>query len=362
MQMQSLREAIGDLEDRLWDIAYDSAEARLDQMMLAMAELSPDVQESRIKSMLDEREELRVEMDNRYDLDLDHPSMSTPPIEYCRIVTEIELLEDFIDFVDTEDFSEDEQSFDDMEDLSEDEQSNRTAIAMAFLEGLPIVPLRELADGDCNICMEPYVTGCGSNVVRLPCGHLFGSKCLSTWLSSGAATCPMCRAVVIKEQPNSQSAPPRPSRLAEWRGAADFLDYIDDLYSILEIEGENFPGQMVVIVDTAWGPEETGTARSIAQGIEELSFARMVLKMARLFFTAGERNAEAAAGLAALMGRLYENLREPMRMACCPALWTENGPPVSFLIDPAVVPFVEFALERLVQVEIEDCRRQILAE
>lgn len=37
--------------------------------------------------------------------------------------------------------------------------------------------VNELAeDGDCNICMAAYGTGCHSDVVRLPCGHLFGSQ------------------------------------------------------------------------------------------------------------------------------------------------------------------------------------------
>ena len=48
---------------------------------------------------------------------------------------------------------------------------------------------------ECNICLddlkEPVVT---------KCGHLYCWKCLSEWLTRGAADCPVCKAAVIESE------------------------------------------------------------------------------------------------------------------------------------------------------------------
>lgn len=70
--------------------------------------------------------------------------------------------------------------------------------------------------GKCPICTEDFTTT-GHQAVRLPCNHVFGQRCIETWLSPasawsgrdapeweglrfGANTCPMCRRVCFPEQ------------------------------------------------------------------------------------------------------------------------------------------------------------------
>lgn len=351
--MQGIRAAIDKLEQCIMDMAKDPASTHIDQLVAPLANMSRGAQRRRIRSYIDERGTRQVEMDNKFDLDLDHPSLFPPPIEYYRLGAEINLLEDHFTDVDY------------IDGRPRDARPNEIAPATAFLEGLPVVAINELAeDGGCAICMEPYVTGCGSDVVRLPCGHLFGSQCLSTWLSTEADTCPMCRAVLFEVPPDLYYTSsvldlddnPRPTlhpmRLAGGRDPVDFLDYLVDINILLKEQREQHPDQPMLILDTTWGPVEArGFRRAGRPRPEEQSFAEVVLKISKRFFTAGEPDEEIATALAALMGKLYESLREAIQIAGCPIVWAENGPPPSSLIDPAGIPLVEAALERLVQVE-----------
>ena len=54
-----------------------------------------------------------------------------------------------------------------------------------------------------------------------------------------------------------------------------------------------------------------------------------------------------------IMGQLYIRLREGMARTAMPVVWTENGPPLSLLLDPATIPLIETALERLVDIELQ---------
>ena len=71
-------------------------------------------------------------------------------------------------------------------------------MAEAFLRQLPRIPSYTLPkDALCPICVQPYenqTTDSGSfeRAICLPCNHIFGSECLSKWLSHGK-TCPLCR-------------------------------------------------------------------------------------------------------------------------------------------------------------------------
>ena len=73
-------------------------------------------------------------------------------------------------------------------------------MAKAFIRQLPRVPNNALPeDAYCPICVQPYenlTTDSGSfeKAVCLPChdSHIFGSDCLSEWLTHGK-TCPICR-------------------------------------------------------------------------------------------------------------------------------------------------------------------------
>ncbi|GJN33684.1 hypothetical protein PR202_gb22305 [Eleusine coracana subsp. coracana] len=48
------------------------------------------------------------------------------------------------------------------------------------------------AAADCRVCLARFEPE--SAVDKLPCGHLFHSDCLETWLRYDRATCPLCRA------------------------------------------------------------------------------------------------------------------------------------------------------------------------
>lgn len=52
----------------------------------------------------------------------------------------------------------------------------------------------------CSICLEPFEFSLLSEVpLRLPvCGHVFCDTCISTWITKGNNTCPMCRRYVLK--------------------------------------------------------------------------------------------------------------------------------------------------------------------
>lgn len=58
---------------------------------------------------------------------------------------------------------------------------------------------RSLVRGDhdckeCTICLDSFRPR--KHVRRLPCGHLFCSKCIEKWVSQHNAACPTCRAAL----------------------------------------------------------------------------------------------------------------------------------------------------------------------
>ena len=44
---------------------------------------------------------------------------------------------------------------------------------------------------DCPICKIPI--DAESQVVSTPCGHVFHSNCMETWIAQGKKNCPQCR-------------------------------------------------------------------------------------------------------------------------------------------------------------------------
>lgn len=77
----------------------------------------------------------------------------------------------------------------------------------AFINGLPRVSCADLPvdkiDRTCSICLQEYMVGReGEVALKLPCGHLFGARCLLTFFASqtsdtdyyrSSCNCPMCR-------------------------------------------------------------------------------------------------------------------------------------------------------------------------
>jgi hypothetical protein len=48
-------------------------------------------------------------------------------------------------------------------------------------------------DTECSICREDYENG--DRLAKLPCGHKFHSKCVTSWINR-TQSCPMCREIV----------------------------------------------------------------------------------------------------------------------------------------------------------------------
>lgn len=81
--------------------------------------------------------------------------------------------------------------------------------SLSRLLQVPNVSIQPGSTERCDICL----TDCGTPLngtedgelaVRLPCSHIFGSKCIATWLCpNGAAnnSCPMCRRELFPKQP-----------------------------------------------------------------------------------------------------------------------------------------------------------------
>lgn len=76
---------------------------------------------------------------------------------------------------------------------------------LEVLNALPLVPTSSLEPEDriCWMCWEPYydITASppvvGEAAFRLPCGHVFGYRCLREWLVTyGGTTCGTCRSVI----------------------------------------------------------------------------------------------------------------------------------------------------------------------
>ena len=68
------------------------------------------------------------------------------------------------------------------------------------------LPKEESTIEDCPICLEAYgELGADNSIVehavRLPCNHIMGSKCITTWLCliESEDECPLCRSVVYKD-------------------------------------------------------------------------------------------------------------------------------------------------------------------
>lgn len=55
----------------------------------------------------------------------------------------------------------------------------------------------------CAVCLESIVLPCKISI--LPCGHPFHQECIMPWLTERQACCPLCKLVLVSEQPNSTS-------------------------------------------------------------------------------------------------------------------------------------------------------------
>lgn len=254
-----------------------------------------------------------------------------------------------------------------------------TANAAKYLAELQSVAINDLAEDGriCAICRESYNTDENPEQACKVghCGHILGRTCLSKWVIPDGSrpnnTCPLCRAVLFEGDP-----PDIPDAVNE-----DWLDEDEEhLSDLATIEDEEPHGaeQMIngryanglfdpAIVDVisstqgrvAWDYVRTQRLERARAGIAQPSYmlSEYVLAYFRIFVFESNvgTSATISAGLSVsrIMGQLYVRLREDMERTAGPIVWAEYGLPLSRLLDPATIPLIESALERLVHVELQ---------
>jgi hypothetical protein len=89
----------------------------------------------------------------------------------------------------------------------------KTSLPKALVARLPRVQRSQCSDDMCAICFSDYRDG--ERVTKLPCGHHYCTKCITTWLTEDKNECPQCRAeVVIPEIPEEEAEPRHPLKLS----------------------------------------------------------------------------------------------------------------------------------------------------
>ena len=275
------------------------------------------------------------------------------------------------------------------------ETSNVTPSAAKYLSELQPIAVNDLPQDDriCAICKEPYNSDTNPeqacNVGH--CGHVLGQTCLSTWVMPAGSrpnkTCPLCRVTLFEDDT------PDPSR--------DFNDFLlsqdeDELEEDEELPLDRLAGEdqepydddlMVngryasgmldpAIRDVISGTQGQGAwddlrAQQLERAGAEIAqpsymLLEYVLFFFRRFVQGGnlgrsvrgsnlEERAAVSAGSSVrrIMGQLYVRQREDMERTAMPIVWTENGPPLDLILDPATTPLIETALERLVDNELQ---------
>ena len=263
-------------------------------------------------------------------------------------------------------------------------------IATEFLNHLEILDVELLPEdqGICSICQEPYLTADGTQrekALLLPnCRHVFGHYCLETWLNPDLDdphnTCPMCRDELFDPRgatgafsdlldnedpldfdlrPNENSWPEPRSEL-DWT-TQDFLNAISEA-------SDRAADDDFLIVQRRANPVSDDLPLS---PLSPRSFSGRILHCFRLFdhhlngdivddngitIIDHERERDLGSGaiasaLGAQMGYCYSRLEHEMEERNLTVPWGEEGPVRSFLMDPAAVPLVEIAMERLVEIE-----------
>ncbi|KAK2702072.1 E3 ubiquitin-protein ligase RNF115-like [Artemia franciscana] len=67
------------------------------------------------------------------------------------------------------------------------------------LETVGITETEVKQDLQCSVCLESYKIQ--ESVRKLPCNHLFHSRCVVPWLELNGS-CPLCRKTVVEEEKN----------------------------------------------------------------------------------------------------------------------------------------------------------------
>ncbi|MCJ1469164.1 hypothetical protein MMC07_007797 [Pseudocyphellaria aurata] len=100
-----------------------------------------------------------------------------------------------------------------------------------FHEELGLLDIDDIMPEDrkCDICTEDFANNWPDlhRAVKLPCGHIFGKKCIEQWLtpfttwhnlvpSLGANTCPNCRWVLFPQQSTLETPNALEARIRLW--------------------------------------------------------------------------------------------------------------------------------------------------
>ena len=266
--------------------------------------------------------------------------------------------------------------------------------ATKYLSKLIPVPANDFEEEwrTCGICQEIYNNGDEPEQACLvgPCGHILGQTCLSRWVMIEGQrpnkTCPLCRAVLFED--DTPSSPTAFDDINEEpflelvEGLLNGTDGLEDDEAVLPdlltgheepIDEEEFDEPD--IEDERYAPAFLDAMSASTQALEEWDrirhrhheraeadiaqppyiFSESILTFFRRFVhrsnVGNAATMSVGSSLRRLMGQLYIRLREDMESTAMPVVWTESGPPLSLLIDPATIPLIEVALERLVDIE-----------
>ena len=279
------------------------------------------------------------------------------------------------------------------------ETPNATPNAAKYLSELQPIVVNDLPEDGriCAICKESYNSeedpeqACKVG----PCGHILGRTCLSTWIMPAGSrpntTCPLCRAVLfeadipntaieydggfllgaipIGELPNDEDRPEEdealPSDLPPDLPTGEDEDPYEDEQMV---NGRYASGMLDPAISDAmssalgviaWADMEANFLERAEAEIAQPSYmlSDYVLAYFRIFvrrrYLGSSATISAGSSVRRIMGQLYVRLREDMERTAMPIVWTENGPPLSLLLDPATIPLIETALERLVDIELQ---------
>ena len=309
-------------------------------------------------------------------------------------------------------FDSDGESFieDDEMDI-EDQSTPLPETAAKYLSGLQPVAVSDLPEDcrTCGICQEIYNTGDEQEQACLigRCGHVLGRTCLSTWVMPQGRkpnnTCPLCRAVLFEddtsgptnvltrdierlreiigrleetiEEPrndNGQRILDLQAQIEDERYALAFSDGIASIQAsgtrqhLLDRQArfEDDRDALAYLEAMAssrasevWDRVQEDQRDRAGAGIARppYLFSEYVLTFFRRYFLPSNVGSAAiilvSPALSMLMGRLYERLRRDMERMGMPIVWTENGPPLSWFLDSAVIQLIENTLELLVLIE-----------
>ncbi|KAL2040374.1 hypothetical protein N7G274_006817 [Stereocaulon virgatum] len=244
--------------------------------------------------------------------------------------------------------------------------------AIKFLSSLDFVIIDGMEEDDrqCPICTDDYLGGEDSEApVKLDCGHVFGHICLEKWLCpydfEPKRTCPMCRAILFDEDryPSYDASDNSREPLAvmeetiseddadeneEQPEAAGLLEAIASTNRLVDLHDRVRAMGLSQAIDSA-------LAERVPAGQHPFSFSADLLFFFRHLIGPSDMGAletrEVALAIRTQMGQLYVRLQDAMRARQMPTVWREDGPPLSFLLDPAAQPLLELALERMIEIE-----------